>query len=163
MDANQLNENQRKQLAKVQRDELRTEMSRLAASDEAAENQPENNSKRSWTNEGLKSTWEDHSGNKFECLHGPERTVYRRNGEIHRANGPAIEWKNGTLEWWQRGNPVAQASADGNFNSAIDRDMLRGPLGSFELTKIIRAQGMAAEKFELAGRDPSSACLRWMK
>lgn len=34
--------------------------------------------------------------------------------------------------------------------------MLRGPLGSFELTKIIRAQDLAVDKLELAGRDPSA-------
>ena len=31
------------------------------------------------------------------------RRYYNRAGELHRTNGPAVEWSNGTKSWYQNG------------------------------------------------------------
>ncbi len=33
----------------------------------------------------------------------PEKTSWYQNGELHRLDGPAIEWANGDKEWYQNG------------------------------------------------------------
>jgi hypothetical protein len=31
-----------------------------------------------------------------------DRTEWYQNGQLHRINGPAIEWANGAKSWWQK-------------------------------------------------------------
>ena len=33
-----------------------------------------------------------------------ETVTYYKNGKIHREDGPAVEYRDGTKEWWLNGN-----------------------------------------------------------
>jgi hypothetical protein len=32
---------------------------------------------------------------------------WRRDGQLHRADGPAVEWDDGTCEWWRNGKRMS--------------------------------------------------------
>ena len=38
-----------------------------------------------------------------EIIETPERREWRRNGKLHREDGPAVEWANGGKEWYRSG------------------------------------------------------------
>jgi len=37
--------------------------------------------------------------------------VWRLNGKLHREDGPAYEWVDGTKEWWINGNYISNSCA----------------------------------------------------
>ena len=39
----------------------------------------------------------------YEVTVTPEKTEWRLNGNLHREDGPAIEWTDGTKAWWLNG------------------------------------------------------------
>ena len=34
---------------------------------------------------------------------------WRQHGQIHRVDGPAIEWRNGSVEWWLNDTKLTEA------------------------------------------------------
>jgi NADPH-dependent ferric siderophore reductase len=39
----------------------------------------------------------------------PDRTEWFLNGKLHREDGPAVEWADGSRSWWLNGEQVTEA------------------------------------------------------
>jgi hypothetical protein len=56
-------------------------------------------------NAGLAFLWIVESANwrQRSCIAVPRPALYLENGQLHRNNGPAVEWHNGTSYWFREG------------------------------------------------------------
>lgn len=52
----------------------------------------------------ITDTWQvSQDFNGYEILMFPDRIEYHYYGELHRENGPAVEYANGSKQWWING------------------------------------------------------------
>ena len=63
----------------------------------------------------------------------PDRTLWFKNGALHRTDGPAVEFKDGQKFWFLNGKPVSEQDVR-DCRQNIEREAL-------ELSDKLRAQG----------------------
>ena len=74
--------------------------------------------------------WYYNSDNQLHRENGPAieyangEKWWFQNGQLHRTDGPAIEWANGTGEWWINGKKLTEAEFNQRVKKCLNKKYL---------------------------------------